>query len=153
MKHFPRQLCLHCYGQSIPTTFSSSKALKLDHSAKCAFCHNTNFDGRTLKERLTGLFFVGFHKRVLLHRRLKVSVFFVLFFVTAGLWVYPSPLSVAKLHTRMSYHRHICTKYAMKLCGPCTIRATCPLPPLCRLLGLHVSWTALPSRLPLISMM
>lgn len=52
----------------------------------------------------------------------------VLFFVSAGLWVYPSPLSVAKLHPCMSYHRHICTKYAMKLCDSCTIGAICPSP-------------------------
>lgn len=65
---------------------------------------------------------------------LKVSVktrqsFFSFFFLSQ--WdsgVHPSPLSVAKLHPRMTYRRHICRKYAMKLCGSCTIGAF--LPPL-----------------------
>ena len=58
----------------------------------------------------------------------KVFYLFI-FFVTVGLGVYPSPLSVAKLHPRMSYHRHICRKYAMKLCGSFTIGPSAPPPP------------------------
>lgn len=75
--------------------------------------------------------FALFSKKVFLCRGLKVSVKSrqSMFFVTVGLWVYPSPLSVAKLHPRMSYHRHICRKYAMKLCGSCTTGAICPPPP------------------------
>lgn len=38
------------------------------------------------------------------------------------------PLSVGKLHHRMSYHRHICRKHAMKLCGSCTTRGHLPPP-------------------------
>lgn len=102
--------------------------------------------------------FALFSKKVFLCRGLKVSVKSrqSMFFVTVGLWVYPSPLSVAKLHPRMSYHRHICRKYAMKLCGSCTTGAICPPShrcslPSCSLLGLHVSRTALPSRRPLTS--
>lgn len=159
MKHFPGQLCLHCYGQLILNTLSDPLMLRVS----CLFCFfyltlTSLSDDGTLKDRLTVF---CFHEKVFLCRGLKVSVkSSEVFFVTVGLGVYPSPLSVAKLRPRMSYHRHICRKYAMKLCGSCTIRAICPPTththlrslPSCTPLGLRVSETALPSRLPLASM-
>lgn len=108
-------------------TVSSPKAQSLLIIWPNVFSVVTPLSDRTLKDTVTGFFpLVCFFIKK--YFSLKVSVFFCLFTVGLG-GVYPSPLSVAKLHRRMSYHRHICRKYAMKLCGSCTTRAICPLPP------------------------
>lgn len=41
---------------------------------------------------------------------------------------YPSGLSVAQCPPRSSYHRHICRKYAVKLCGSCLTTGANPNP-------------------------
>lgn len=125
----------------------------LDHLAKCVFCRDATFWQNIKRFSYSFFLWFVFIKKVLL--RVKSMTKWVFFFGHSGtrwgLSITPvsgqtaPSLELPQTHLQKTRHEIVWLLHHQGHLPPPTFRA----PPFCCLLGLHVSWTPLPSRLPL----
>lgn len=135
-------------------TVSSPKSQSLLIIWPNVFSVVTPLSDRTLKDSVTGFFGFVFIKKYFSAWRAWQSVLFFVFCHSGTRWglsitpvsgqTAPS-LELPQTHLQKIRHEIVWLLHHQGHLPPPTFRA----PPFCCLLGLHVSWTALPSRLPL----